>query len=47
VPCRYIHSPTAYLHRDDYANTLRLVQAALHAFPSSAFASSAPATAAL
>jgi endoglucanase len=34
VPCRYIHSPTAYLHRDDYANTLRLVQAALHALPS-------------
>ncbi|MBC8099225.1 MAG: M20/M25/M40 family metallo-hydrolase, partial [Armatimonadetes bacterium] len=31
VPCRYIHSPTAYLHRDDYANTLRLVQAFLGA----------------
>jgi endoglucanase len=32
VPCRYIHSPTAYLHRDDYANTLRLLQAALKGF---------------
>jgi tetrahedral aminopeptidase len=30
VPCRYIHSPTAYLHRDDYDNALRLVQAALN-----------------
>jgi tetrahedral aminopeptidase len=30
MPCRYIHSPTAYLNRDDYANTLRLVQTALH-----------------
>ncbi len=30
VPCRYIHSPAAYLHRDDYANTLRLLQAVLH-----------------
>lgn len=29
MPCRYIHSPTAYLHRDDYANTLKLVQAVL------------------
>jgi endoglucanase len=29
VPCRYIHSPTAYLNRDDYDNTLRLVRAAL------------------
>ncbi len=29
VPCRYIHSPAAYLHRDDYANTLRLLQAVL------------------
>lgn len=29
VPCRYIHSPTAYLNRDDYANTLKLLQAAL------------------
>jgi tetrahedral aminopeptidase len=33
VPCRYIHSPTAYLHRDDYANTLRLAQAVLNALP--------------
>lgn len=32
VPCRYIHSPSAYLHRDDYANTLRLLQAALKGF---------------
>jgi endoglucanase len=30
VPCRYIHSPAAYLNRDDYANTLNLVQAALN-----------------
>jgi endoglucanase len=30
VPCRYIHSPSAYLNRDDYDNTLKLVQAALH-----------------
>lgn len=30
VPCRYIHSPAAYLHRDDYANTLKLLQAALN-----------------
>lgn len=29
VPCRYIHSPTAYLNRDDYTNTLKLVQAVL------------------
>lgn len=29
MPCRYIHSPTAYLNRDDYANALRLIQAAL------------------
>ncbi len=29
LPCRYIHSPAAYLHRDDYANALKLVQAAL------------------
>lgn len=31
MPCRYIHSPVAYLNRDDYAHTLQLVQAALHA----------------
>jgi endoglucanase len=30
VPCRYIHSPSAYLHRDDYDNTLKLLQAALN-----------------
>jgi tetrahedral aminopeptidase len=29
LPCRYIHSPLAYLHRDDFAHTLRLIQAAL------------------
>jgi endoglucanase len=29
LPCRYIHSPTAYLLRDDYEHTLRLIQAAL------------------
>lgn len=31
VPCRYIHTPTAMLHRDDYDNALKLVKAALHA----------------
>lgn len=30
VPCRYIHSPTALLHRDDYASTGSLIQALLH-----------------
>jgi putative aminopeptidase FrvX len=30
MPCRYIHSPTAYLHRDDYDNGLRLIKAALN-----------------
>lgn len=30
LPCRYIHSPAALLHRDDYANALRLLQAALN-----------------
>lgn len=29
LPCRYIHSPAAYLLREDYDNTLRLIQAAL------------------
>jgi tetrahedral aminopeptidase len=29
VPCRYIHSPTALLNRDDYDNTLRLIHAVL------------------
>ena len=31
VPCRYIHSPTAFLRRADYDAALNLVQAALHA----------------
>ncbi|MGQ9908764.1 MAG: M42 family metallopeptidase [Candidatus Flexifilum sp.] len=30
LPCRYIHSPLALLHRDDYAAALKLIQAALH-----------------
>jgi endoglucanase len=30
IPCRYIHSPTAYLNRDDYDHTLKLAQAALN-----------------
>lgn len=30
LPCRYIHGPTAYLHRDDYDNALRLLKAALN-----------------
>jgi endoglucanase len=30
MPCRYIHSPHALLHRDDYDNTLRLLQATLN-----------------
>jgi endoglucanase len=29
LPCRYIHSPSAYLLRDDYEQALRLIQAAL------------------
>jgi tetrahedral aminopeptidase len=29
VPCRYIHSPTAFMNRDDYDNTLKLIQAVL------------------
>lgn len=29
MPCRYIHSPSAYLNRADYAQTLKLAQAAL------------------
>lgn len=29
LPCRYIHSPAAMLHRDDYDNALRLLRAAL------------------
>lgn len=30
MPCRYIHSPAAYLSREDYAHTLKLIQAALN-----------------
>ncbi|MFN8450858.1 MAG: M42 family metallopeptidase [Anaerolineae bacterium] len=37
MPCRYIHSPTAYLHRDDYDNTLRLIKAALNRITREAF----------
>ena len=33
VPCRYIHSPSAYLRRDDYQHALQLLQAVLHALP--------------
>lgn len=37
LPCRYIHSPTAYLHRDDYDNALRLIKAALRDITKEAF----------
>lgn len=30
VPCRYIHSPSAMLHRDDYDHTLALLRAVLN-----------------
>jgi endoglucanase len=30
VPCRYIHSPSAFMHRDDYQNAFKLTQAVLH-----------------
>jgi tetrahedral aminopeptidase len=30
LPCRYIHSPAAYLNRDDYAHTLNLLQTVLN-----------------
>ena len=30
LPCRYIHSPSAYLHRDDYDHTLQLIRAVLN-----------------
>jgi endoglucanase len=30
MPCRYIHSPTAYLSKEDYANTLKLLKAVLN-----------------
>ncbi len=36
VPCRYIHSPSAYMNRDDYDNTLKLVQTALKTLTRSA-----------
>lgn len=39
VPCRYIHSPAAMLHRDDYANTLQLLRAVLNNLTSDVFAS--------
>ncbi len=29
IPGRYIHAPHAYIHREDYMNTVRLTQAAL------------------
>jgi len=29
MPCRYIHSPAALLHREDYDNMLRLIEAVL------------------
>ncbi|HEX2623051.1 MAG TPA: M42 family metallopeptidase [Phototrophicaceae bacterium] len=37
VPCRYIHSPSAYLNRDDYASTLKLAQAFLNEVTTAAF----------
>ncbi|MBK8020568.1 MAG: M42 family metallopeptidase [Chloroflexi bacterium] len=33
LPCRYIHSPTALMHRDDYDAALALVKAFLHRLP--------------
>ncbi|GAB5492093.1 MAG: M42 family metallopeptidase [Phototrophicaceae bacterium] len=30
MPCRYIHSPTAFLSKEDYANDLKLVQTVLN-----------------
>ncbi|MFN8529223.1 MAG: M20/M25/M40 family metallo-hydrolase [Anaerolineae bacterium] len=30
MPCRYIHSPSAYLHKGDYENGLKLVKAVLN-----------------
>jgi endoglucanase len=38
MPCRYIHSPSAYLNRDDYAHTLQLIQAALNSLTPAALA---------
>ena len=37
MPCRYIHSPAALLSKVDYANTVKLVQAALNAMTFEAF----------
>ncbi len=41
MPCRYIHSPVAFLRRDDYDHTLRLVQAALRAITRDTLSTSA------
>ncbi|MGB1287846.1 MAG: hypothetical protein ACPG7F_15005 [Aggregatilineales bacterium] len=30
MPCRYIHSPTAYLSLEDYQHDLALIQAGLN-----------------
>ncbi|NJO84952.1 MAG: M42 family metallopeptidase [Blastochloris sp.] len=40
LPCRYIHSPMAYLHRDDYDNALRLIKAALRSITPDVIAAS-------
>ncbi|MCU0513022.1 MAG: M20/M25/M40 family metallo-hydrolase [Anaerolineae bacterium] len=37
MPCRYIHSPTAYLHRQDYTATLHLIQSVLRAITAADF----------
>ena len=37
MPCRYIHSPAALLSKTDYANALKLAQAALHGLTFEAF----------
>ncbi|MFQ3566060.1 MAG: M42 family metallopeptidase [Aggregatilineales bacterium] len=37
LPCRYIHSPSAHLHRDDYEHTLQLVKQALGRLTRAAF----------
>jgi putative aminopeptidase FrvX len=33
VPCRYIHSPVALLHKRDFAQTVDLLAAALKRLP--------------
>ncbi len=38
VPCRYIHSPAAIMHLDDFDNTVRLMREALMAFTPSVLA---------